>query len=226
MLGWSVALTLLGVSVNTYADGSASQISGVWSRVAADAAQPKGDPPLKPKYLKAYEASQQQVSQTGSKVSGALEKCWVEGMPGIMAARAPLEIVQTPGQVTVLAEYMGQTRRIFLDEKMPASGDITPGYMGMSVGKWNGDSLEVQTVGVREDVRYQGMPHSGKMKIVEKLWLTGPDQLRDEMVIHDPDTLTRPLRLIFHYKKELQHRVLEYPCQHGGAVAPEAGKSG
>src|ERR1041385_2118784 len=120
MLRWSVAVTLLGVSVNTFADAAASQISGVWSRVGADAAQPKGDPPLKPKYLKAYKASRQQVSQTGSKVSGALEKCWVEGMPGIMAARAPLEIVQTPGQVTVLAEYMGQTRRIFMDEKMPA----------------------------------------------------------------------------------------------------------
>jgi hypothetical protein len=121
---------------------------------------------------------------------------------------------------------MGQTRRIFLDEKMPAPGDITPGYMGMSVGKWDGGSLRVQTVGVREDVRYQGMPHSGKMKIVEKLRLTGPDQLQDELVIHDPDTLTRPLRLTFHYKKELQHRVLEYPCKHGGVVAQEAGKSG
>jgi exopolyphosphatase/pppGpp-phosphohydrolase len=85
--------------------------------------------------------------------------------------------------------------------------------MGMSVGKWNGDSLEVQTVGVREDVRYQGMPHSGKMKIVEKLRLTGPDQLQDEVVIHDPDTLIQPLRLTFHYKRELQHRILEYPCQ-------------
>ena len=213
LLGWSVAVTVLGISANAFADGSASQISGVWSRVAADAAQPKADPPLKPKYLKAYKASQQQVSQTGSKVSGALEKCRVEGMPSVMAARAPLEIVQTPGQVTVLAEYMGQTRRIFLDEKMPAAGDITPGYMGTSVGKWNGDNLEVQTVGVREDVRYQGMPHSGKMKIVEKLRLTGPDQLQDDLVIHDPDTLTQPLRLTFHYKRELQHRILEYPCQ-------------
>jgi len=212
LLGWSVAVTVLGISANAFADGSASQISGVWSRVGSDSPQPIGDPPLKPKYLKAYKASQQ-VSQTGSRASGTLEKCWVEGMPGIMAARAPLEIVQTPGQVTVLAEYMGQTRRIFLDEKMPAPGDITPGYMGMSVGKWNGDSLEVQTVGVREDVRYQGMPHSGKMRIVEKLRLTGPDQLQDEVVIHDPDTLIQPLRLTFHYKKELQHRVLEYPCQ-------------
>ena len=212
LLGWSVAVTVLGISANAFADGSASQISGVWSRVGSDSPQPIGDPPLKPKYLKAYKASQQ-VSQTGSRASGTLEKCWVEGMPGIMAARAPLEIVQTPGQVTVLAEYMGQTRRIFLDEKMPAPGDITPGYMGMSVGKWNGDSLEVQTVGVREDVRYQGMPHSGKMKIVEKLRLTGPDQLQDEVVIHDPDTLIQPLRLTFHYKRELQHRILEYPCQ-------------
>jgi hypothetical protein len=213
VLRWSVAVTFLGVSVNVLADGSAQDISGVWSRTGADTSQLSVDPPLKPKYLKAYKASRQQQPPAGSTASGALEKCWVEGMPTIMAARAALEIVRTPGQVTVLAEYMGQTRRIFMDEKMPAPADLNPGYMGTSVGKWNGDTLEVQTLGIREDVRYQDIPHSGKMKILEKIRLTGPDQLQDDVVIHDPNTLTQPLRLTFQYRKDPQHRVMEYPCK-------------
>jgi hypothetical protein len=139
-------------------------------------------------------------------------------MPTVMAAKAPLEILQTPGQVTVLAEYMGQTRRIALDEKMPAPSDINPGYMGISVGRWNGDTLEVETSGVREDVRYQGIPHSGKMRLVEKIRLTGPDELLDELVVHDPGTLTQPYHLTFHYKRQPGYRVLEYPCKHPGVA--------
>jgi hypothetical protein len=143
----------------------------------------------------------------------------------MMAARGALEIVQTPGQVTVLAEYMNQTRRIFMDEALPALADVNPGYTGYSVGKWNGDTLEVQTVGVREDVRYLGIPHSAKMKILEKIRLTGPDQLQDEVTIVDRDTLTQPYHLTFNYQKLPQHRVLEYACSHAGAeAAPPDGK--
>jgi len=222
MFRWSVAVTLLAVSVNVSAGGSVPDISGVWSRSATDASQAPVDPPLKPKYLKEYKTWLQASAKVASKPSGELEKCWVEGMPTIMAARAPLEILQTPGQLTVLAEYMSQTRRIAMDEKPPAAADVNPGYMGTSVGKWNNDTLEVQTIGVREDIRYQGIPHSGKMKILEKIRLTGPDQLQDEITIVDPATLTQPYHLAFHYRKEPQHRVLEYACRHpGAAVAPK-----
>ena len=216
-LRWSVAVSLIGVAVNAFAGASVPDISGVWSRAATDASQAKDEPPLKPKYLKIYKAAHDQDVQVASQPSGELEKCWVEGMPTIMAARAALEILQMPGQVTVLAEYMSQTRRIAMDEKLPAPADINPGYMGTSVGKWNRETLEVETVGVGEDIRYRGIPHSGKMKILEKIRLTGPGQLQDEVTILDPVTLTQPYHLIFQYKKEPGHRVMEYPCKHSGA---------
>lgn len=223
---WSVATTLLGASLSVFAGASPPDISGIWSRSAADSAQPAGDPPLKQKYLRAYQALPKSESQTNGKASGALETCAVEGLPTIMAAREPLEILQTPGQVTVLAEYMSQTRRILLDEKPQAAEDINPGYMGYSIAKWNGDTLEVQTVGIREDVRYRNIPHSGKLKITEKIRLTGPDQLQDQLTLLDPDTLTQPYRLTFNYKREPQHRIMEYPCKHGGAAAASPESSG
>ncbi len=218
-LRWAVAVTLCGVAANVFAGESAPDISGVWSRVAMDALQPAVEPPLKPKYLKAYNAKRRAEPPATSGPAGELEKCWVEGMPTIMAAHAPLEILQTRGQVTVLAEYMSQTRRIALDEKPPAPADINPGYMGLSVGTWNGETLVVETVGVREDVRYLGIPHSAKMKILEKIRLTGADQLQDDLTILDPAILTKPYRLTFRYQKEPRHRVMEYPCKHPGAAA-------
>jgi hypothetical protein len=219
MLRGSVAVTLIGVAGNVFAGGTVPDISGVWTRAATDASQAAVRPPLKPKYLKVYEAARKARAQAGSRPSGEIEKCWVEGMPTVMAARGPLEILQTPGQVTVLAEYMSQTRRIAMDEKPPAAADVNPGYMGLSVGRWNGATLEVETVGVREDVRYEGIPHSGKMKIVEKIRLLGPDQLQDELTLQDPDTLLQPYRLTFQYKRDPQHKVMEYACKHPGATA-------
>jgi hypothetical protein len=129
-----------------------------------------------------------------------------------MAARAPLEILQTPGQVTVLSEYMTQTRRIYLDSPLPPPDDINPGYMGYSVATWHGATLEVQTIGIRDDVRYQQIPHSANMKILEKIRLTAPDLLRDELTILDPDTLTGPYHLTFTYKRDPNYRIKEFVC--------------
>jgi hypothetical protein len=219
------AATLLLSSLSVFAGTAAPDISGVWSGSAADAAQAANDPPLKPRYLKKYIAARNTEAKAQAARAETPERCRVEGVPTMMAARGALEIVQTPGQVTVLAEYMNQTRRIFMDEALPALADVNPGYTGYSVGKWNGDTLEVQTVGVREDVRYLGIPHSAKMKILEKIRLTGPGQLQDEVTIVDRDTLTQPYHLTFNYQKLPQHRVLEYACSHAGAeAAPPDGK--
>ena len=217
----SAMTLLLAASWKVFAAGSAPNIGGVWSRVVAESAAPAPVPPLKPQYLKAYQSSRQRAAQFRSIPAGKLEPCKVVGMPTVMTAPKPLEILQTPGQVTILAEYMTQTRRIFMDTKLPALEEVNPGYMGYSVGKWNGDTLEVETIGVREDILYQGMPHSAKMKILEKIRLTAPDRLQDDMTIIDARTLTRPYQLSFTYQKEPGHRILEYACDHlakGSAV--------
>lgn len=217
VLRWSVATVLLGLSVGAFATVATPDISGTWGRNSdpkAGAAAPDSPPPLKAAYASAYKAPHPHpkgANAGGPSHAIASEKCKVEGMPTIMVAREPLEILQTPGQVTVLAEYMTQTRRIYLDGSLPAADDVNPGYMGYSVAKWHGNTLEVQTIGIREDVRYRDIPHSAKMKIFEKIQLTAPDLLQDEITIVDPDTLTRPYRLIFSYKKDPGHRVMEYP---------------
>jgi hypothetical protein len=215
---WSVATALLGCSTGVFAGVTAPDISGTWS-LSPDSPPPADEPPLKERYASAYRALRKRQSGAGQPRATASAKCKYEGMPTVMAARGPLEILQTPGQVTVLAEYMTQTRRIYLDGSMPALDDFSPGYMGYSAGKWQGSTLEVQTIGVREDVLYRDVPHSTKMKIFEKIRLMAPDLLQDEITVVDPDVLTGPYRLTFNYKKDSAHRILEYVCDHNGMAA-------
>jgi hypothetical protein len=219
---WSVGTALLGCSVGVFAGTAAApDISGTWI-LSPDSPPPADGPPLKERYVSAYKASRKaQAGASGKGGAGASAKCRIEGMPGVMAGRGALEILQTPGQVTVLAEYMTQTRRIYLDGSMPALEDISPGYMGYSGGKWQGNTLEVQTVGIREDVLFRDIPHSAKMKILEKIHLTAPDVLQDEITLIDPDYLTGPYRLTFNYKKDSGHRIAEYVCDHKGVAADE-----
>jgi hypothetical protein len=222
------AAVLLALPVGVYADNAGAAgagISGIWARdpgPRADAPPPAAEPPLKEPYAKAYNASRKSQAPPAT----TAEKCKVEGMPAIMAAHDDLEILQTPGQVTVLAEYMTQTRRIYLDEPLPVPDDVNPGYMGYSVGQWHGNTLEVQTIGVREDVRYLNIPHSPKMHLSEKIHLAAPDRLQDEITIVDPDVLTRPYLLTFSYKRDPDHRIVEYACAHKGIAAAEPLPSG
>jgi hypothetical protein len=210
--------------LQTGAFAAEADISGIWVRdpEPRSASSVKSEPPLKEPYAKTYMATR----TTAAAPTRAGEKCKIEGMPTIMAAHNALEILQTPGQVTVLAEYMTQTRRIYLNEPLPAPDDVNPGYMGYSVGKWQGNTLAVQTLGVRDDVRYLHIPHSAKMHISEKIHLTAPDRLQDDITIVDPDALTRPYLLSFRYKKDPHHRITEYPCVHQGLAVAAPSSSG
>jgi DNA-directed RNA polymerase subunit N (RpoN/RPB10) len=74
--------------------------------------------------------------------------CLPEGMPAMMGATFPLEILQSKGQVTIIEEAFTQVRRILLDQPQKPIADVEPGFYGHSVGKWEGNVLVVDTVGV------------------------------------------------------------------------------
>jgi hypothetical protein len=135
-------------------------------------------------------------------------------MPTIMGAIYPIEIVQTPRQIVVLAEFLTQTRRIYVNEKMPALEDISPGYNGYSVAHWQGDTLVVQTIGVREDVKFIGIPHTARMKVTERLRLTAPDRLENQITIEDPGILAKPYAFTFGYRRNPEYRIMEYICDN------------
>ncbi len=140
-----------------------------------------------------------------------------------MGAHYAMEFLQTPGQITVLAEFMSQARRIYLDEPMPKSEEIEPSFNGYSVGRWLGDTLEVITYGVKPTVIYEDIPHSSAMKIVERIHFIG-DILSDDFIIEDPVYLDGQYKFTFRYKREKpSYKIGDYFCENQQDVVGKGG---
>jgi hypothetical protein len=139
-------------------------------------------------------------------------KCLPDGMPSMMVAMFPMEVLQTPGQVTMVQEAYNQVRRIYLNEKQIPIEDAEPGYWGHSVGHWEGDTLLVDTVGIKEKVRFRGVPHSDQMRIHERIHMSSADFFEDHITIEDPVYLTQPWSFTYAYKRLPHYKMLEYVC--------------
>ena len=129
-------------------------------------------PPLKPEYAAAYEADvklRQEAERRGEPIPSANAQCIPEGMPAMMIALFPMEVLQTRGQLTIVQEAFSQIRRIYIGEDPPAIEDAEPSFFGHSGAKWDGDTLVVETVGIKESVRYRNAPHSVEMRIHERM---------------------------------------------------------
>ena len=108
-----------------------------------------------------------------------------------------VEFLFTPGRVTITNE-MGLIRRIYTDGRaLPADPDFT--NTGFSVGRWEGQALVVETVGINPEARYPargpGAPAIGAdVRITERIFLKDPGTLQFDIVTEAPDVLTQPDR--------------------------------
>lgn len=121
-------------------------------------------------------------------------KCYLPGVPRANYMDKPLQIFQSEKSVYMAYQYAGAVRDILFQDPGPAPVDS---WMGQSVGKWEGKSLVV-TVTAQNDQSWfdrAGNHHSADMVVVERWTLTGPNTLRYEATITDPQTFTRPWKL-------------------------------
>jgi hypothetical protein len=191
-----------------------------------------GDPPLKEPYKADWDALQAKraaAEEAGKPLPDDSALCRPDGTPMIMWAHYALQILQNPDlkQITILAEFMAETRRIYLDEDLPPIDSIDPSYFGYSVAKWNGRILEVTTAGVREDVRFMDIPHSRNMIIRERIFIDDKNFLVDHVEIEDPEYLIEPYKFKFMYKKEPNsYRITEFVCDNQRTVVQPDGSLG
>lgn len=190
--------------------GAWENISGILFTNPRD--QPANPPPLNADYAARYQAVRDSADR-GVPVNDPTASCVWAGVPRMIVSPYPKEFVITPDRVLILDEYMSQIRRIHTDgRKHPA--DLEPSYNGHSIGHWEGDTLVVETVGLREDTMYQntGLPHSDQLTIRERIRLIGPDLLEDEVTAIDPKALTRPWVTKIHYRRQSDWQLFEYVC--------------
>ena len=139
--------------------------------------------------------------------------CLPPGMPGIMGQPYPMEFLLTPGQVTILIEAYNQIRHIYTDgRKLPEEPD--PTFHGTSVGRWEGDTLVVDTVGFSPITQIaNGVSHSDKMRILERFRLADPDTMTIETTITDSDALTMPFTSSRTLRRHRDWTLAEYICE-------------
>jgi hypothetical protein len=184
---------------------------------------PMAQPSLTPEYaLKAAEAA-----RVAAKAEDNLSaNCLPPGMPGIMGQPYPIELLMTPGQVTIVIEAYTQVRHIYTDRPMPE--DPEPSFDGTSSGHWEGDTLVVETAGFEDVPRGLSFPYSDKMKIVERMKLSDPDTLNIETTIQDPQALTKPFSMGNRvFKRHRSWTISEYVCEENNRnFVDEKGKAG
>jgi hypothetical protein len=197
--------------------GAATDLAGVWwIKDRSQNANVRHDRlPLLPDAAAAYQRNRAAVA-AGKSVPIDQTRCLPEGMPRLMLARYPLQILQRPEQVTLLHERMHMVRLITMNRAHPEEPE--PTYNGHSVGRWEGDTLVVETIGFNDAtvIDATGIPHSGALRIVERFSLRDRGRtLRDVVTIEDPTTFSRPWSFTIDFDRRPEVRLMEDVCTFG-----------
>jgi len=182
---------------------------------------------MKPEYAKAYEArraAEAAANSRGEPLATASSACVPYGMPSMMSVAVyPIEVIQTPKQVTIIAEAFSEVRRVYIGKMQQKIDDVPPGYYGRSVGRWEADTLIIDTVGIKESVQYQRMPHSDQMHITERMRLVAPDVLHDQITIEDPVVLEKPYSYTLAYRRMPDYEMVEFVCDNNREYVDDQG---
>ncbi len=180
-----------------------------------------GAPKLTPAYLARWEAIRK------SRMSGSSEfdprvRCIPSGMPSMMNMFYGMEIMQSKDKITMYGEMNDMYRRIFLDGRQPSRGVLNdPTYAGYSTGHWEGNTLVVDTVALRDDSLIEDFvafsPHSAKMTVHERIRLIEPGVLEDRMTVTDAEAFLEPFEMVRTYRKASlpNDELREFACAEG-----------
>lgn len=135
---------------------------------------------------------------------------------------APLlaKIVQTPALIVILSEDMTY-RQIFLDGRsLPP--DPAPSFMGYSVGRWEGDTLVVESLGFKDRtwLDFGGHPHTEALRVTERIRRRSLGQLEIEETLEDPALYARPWTVTLGAQLVVDTELLEYVCQENEKSRP------
>jgi hypothetical protein len=154
------------------------------------------------------------------------DRCISRGVPGWVIPAGynnAYQIVQTKAFVVIHSEMIHDARIVPIDNR-PAPPPTLQLWEGDSRGRWEGDTLVVETTnfGDRNWIatsaasgRIKGIPQSPALKIVERFTRVAPDRIDYEARIDDPEVFTRPWTLAFPLRRDEEYRIYEYACHEG-----------
>jgi hypothetical protein len=160
----------------------------------------EGDLPLQPW---AFELRNKRVADVSKDNPDA--HCLPIGFTQLHNHPQPRKIIQTPSLIVMLYEANGGVRQIFTDGRALPNNDPQPWWYGYSVGKWEGDTLVVETVGFRDGgwLDVNGAPLTDAAKLTERFRRVNYGNLEIEVTVNDPKAYTKPWTAV-----KMRHRLL------------------
>jgi hypothetical protein len=207
--------------VRSHATALTPDFSGVWF---VDEYRrnilPNEDPPFQPWAKELLEKRAYDNSHHDPDVAiDPTERCIPPGIPRTMSQPFPWEIVYARDRVLMIFEYQGLIRQIFTDGRKHPD-DLEPTYMGHSIGKFEGDTLVVDTVGFNDKTWLDpmGLPHTEALHVIERIRRVDHETLTDEYTIDDPKAYTKPWTATRIFKLKQDWQIKEYVCAENNTV--------
>jgi hypothetical protein len=188
-------------------------------------------PQLKGPYLREYQERREADRKAGRDF---MVTCKPNGMPALTAGPYADEILQNETQINWFQEFPGETWRIYLDGRPhPNPAEYPATLTGHSTGKWEGDTLVVDTVNIRTDTLLFGqgrstnhLGHSDQMHIVQRIHLLDKDHLQIKGTVEDPQALVTPWQYTLTYHRHPGEEIVEYLCDDNNreSLDPKTGR--
>jgi hypothetical protein len=180
--------------------------------VYGNAGLPQGTqaPPLKPG------AEKYQVIRTPNDIRGRttlVQECVPLGIPQTYITPYPWQFIQTPKMMIQVFEYPNAIRFIPLDGR-PLPPDPDPAWMGTAVGRWEGDTLVIESAGYNDKTEVHGFLHTESLHVIEKFKKLDNGNLQYEVTVEDPNVWVRPWAIparTFQHRPETEY-VSEFVC--------------
>ena len=190
-------------AAKSQAQASMPDLTGIWSPPRTPKGflpysfAPEEPPPMRPWAAKRCDAVGCGKGTLGRAVDDSMDpyitSCAPFGIPRLMNHVGPFEILQSAGRVLMLFETGNSMRQIWTDGRGHPT-DLDSTWMGDSIGRWDADTLVVDTIGLNDKTWLDtaGHPHSDALHIVERIRRVDHDTLENNLTFEDPKTYTKP----------------------------------
>jgi hypothetical protein len=199
-------------------------LTGIWvvasGKYLANIAVDGVEVPFRPEAAALYKKRRETNS-----VGRPTERCLPHSVPDAALVGYPFKIIQTPAQLVILFEPFIDYRQIFTDGRTLPK-DPQPTWMGYSVGKWEGDTLVVDSSGFNDQTWLDdgGHPHSDALHVIERFRRIDFGHMELGITIDDTKMYTKPWTVTVPYNLVPDTELIEYVCENEKDLIHMVGK--
>jgi hypothetical protein len=172
-----------------------------------------------PLQAEAQQIYKERIDNNGKDHPGV--RCLPSGIPEKLNIPDGLKIVQTPDLLVFLFESRTIYRQVFLDGR-PLPRDAQPSWMGYSIGRWEGDTLVIETIGQNGKtwLDMRGLPGTESLKVIERYTRPSIGRINIDVTIDDPKAYTKPWSVKLSWRLMPDTDLIESICEENNKDLP------